>query len=85
MRMTIEQFLDSLSRGMTPEEYHKWRMKMRRLSNERYTLMDRISVLEYYGDCDKDSDKLGKLKKRLEKVESMLSEMQGRKVRTHEG
>lgn len=68
MKMTLEQFFDMLDRGMTPDEYEKRWRKLRRLSEEKYCLMDAIDVLE--GD-----PRAEKKKARLEKVEAMINDL----------
>lgn len=66
--MTIDEAIDMITRGETPEQYKKRTARMRRLANERDDLKDSIEVLEEYGDNEKDAQKLAKKQARLAKV-----------------
>lgn len=75
MRFTIDQALEMISRGETPEQYEKRVKRIRRLANEREDLQDAIDVLKEFGDCEKDMVRLRKKEKRLEKVLKMMDDL----------
>lgn len=75
MRVTIGEFVDMVMRGETSEQYEKRIKRIRRLSNEKYDLLDGIQVLEESGNCEKDYTNLQKKRTRLAKVEKMLGEL----------
>lgn len=66
--MTIDEAIDMITRGETPEQYKKRTARIRRLANERDDLEDSIQVLKEYGDSEKDMLKLKKKQERLIKV-----------------
>lgn len=74
--MNIVEAFDMIERGETPEQYKKRIAKIRRYTNEKYDLLDSISVLD--GDIDY-VQKLEKKKARLKKVEEKLLELGGDK------
>lgn len=67
MKMTLEQAMEAVERGETPEQYEKRMRKMRRLSIERDFLEDAIFMLE--GEWKK------KKQERLDAVNQMLKEL----------
>ena len=75
MRFTIDQALEMISRGETPEQYEKRVKRIRKLVNEREDLQDAIDVLKEFGDCEKDMVRLRKKEKRLEKVLKMMDNL----------
>ena len=66
--MTIDQAIEMIMRGETPEQYKKRMAKIRRLANERDALEDAIDVLG-------DDPKAEKKRERLEKVLQMIDEL----------
>lgn len=74
--MNISEAFEMIERGETPEEYKKRIAKIRRYTNEKYDLLDSISVLD--GDINY-VQKLEKKKARLKKVEEKLLELGGDK------
>lgn len=66
--MTIDEAIDMITRGETPEQYKKRTARIRRLANERDDLEDSIQVLKEYGNSEKDAQKLEKKQARLAKV-----------------
>ena len=75
MRFTIDQALEMISRGETPEQYEKRVKRIRRLANEREDLQDAIDVLKEFGDCENDMVRLQKKEKRLGKVNKMMEDL----------
>lgn len=66
--MTLYQALEMIERGESPEEYKKRMARLKRLYNEKYDLEDAIEIL---GNDPRSEKK----KKRLKKVETMISEL----------
>lgn len=66
--MTLYQALEMIERGESPEQYKKRMAKIRRLANEKQDLEDAIEIL---GNDPRSEKK----KKRLKKVETMISEL----------
>lgn len=70
-KLTLTEALDAISRGETTEEYLRRKARIRRLSNERWDLVDAIEVLKECGDIDRAAKK----QKRLEKVLAELDKL----------
>ena len=64
--MTLDEQIDAIIRGETPEEYKKRLARIRRLSNERDELIDAIEVL---GDDERAKKKEKRLTKVLSEIE----------------
>ena len=60
-KMTIEQALEMISRGETPEEYTKRIKRIKRLANERDALEDAIDVLGEDPRAEKKKTRLAKV------------------------
>jgi len=75
MRFTIDQALEMISRGESPEQYEKRIKRIKRLANERDDLQDAIDILREFGNCEKDIVRLHKKEKRLEKVNKMMEDL----------
>ena len=66
--MTLDEQIDAIIRGETPEEYKKRITRIRRLANERDELIDAIGVL---GDDERAKKKEKRLTKVLSEIESL--------------
>ena len=66
--MTLDDALEMIKRGETPEEFKKRKSKIRRYANERDSLEDAIEVLG-------DDPRAEKKRARLAKVNRMLQEL----------
>lgn len=71
MKLTIDQAIEAIVRDGSPEAYAKRMNRIRRLSNERDDLMNKISVF----DRPEEADKRAKCEKRLQKVLQMIEEL----------
>lgn len=71
MKLTIDQEIEAIVRDGSPEAYKKRMNRIRRLSNERDDLMNKISVF----DRPEEADKRAKCEKRLQKVLQMIEEL----------
>lgn len=67
MKMTLEQAMEAVERGETPEQFEKRMRKVRRLIIERDFLEDAIFMLE--------GDRKKKKQERLDTVNQMLNEL----------
>lgn len=70
--MNINEALDMIDHGETPEEYKKRCAKIRRLVFERDFLIDSIELLKSDG---RNRTKVKIKENRLEKVNSMIEEL----------
>ena len=68
MKLNINQAIEAIMRGETPEQYKARIQKLRKLGIERDFLIEGIEILE--GD-----ERAEKKKKRLEKVLRMIEEL----------
>ena len=66
--MTIDEAIEMIILGETPEQYKKRKTKLNRLVNERFDLEDAIDVLG-------DDPRATKKKERLDKVLQMIDEL----------
>ena len=72
MKLSLTEALDMIDQGLTPEEYHKRRVRIRQLSLERDFLEDAIEVLRH---DPRDRTKLKIKRDRLDKVNKKIEEL----------
>ena len=71
MKLTIDQAIDAIMHGEDSEQYAKRMKKIRRLSEERDSLHDKILLF----DRPNEAEKRAKCEKRLQKVLQMIDEL----------
>lgn len=75
MRLNLDQQIKCIVLGVDEEEYKKRLARLRRLTNEKFDLIDGIEVLEV-NPTEEEKKWLDKKQKRLVKVEQMISELE---------
>lgn len=75
MALNLDQQIKCIVLGISQEEYKKKFARLRRLTNEKFDLIDGIEVLEV-NPTEEEKKWLDKKQKRLVKVEQMISELE---------
>lgn len=67
--MTIDQFIEAVTRGETTEQYFKRQNKLRKYVLERDFLKDAIAILTEEKDKEQRNKKIARLKKVEKQIE----------------